>query len=1113
MSAPATPVAIAAARQREAADPAVSAWVQASAGSGKTRVLTDRILRLLLEGAAPESLVCLTYTRAAAAEMANRLNAALAEWARLAPPELARRIAALTGRAPDGEGVRRAQQLLAATLDAPGGMRIGTLHSFAQALLRRFPLEAGVPAHFAVLDEADQRDLLRDARESVLAEAAGGAGAGALDRLARRFAPKTFNEIMKAVMEAGQAPWAREALLARFGLPADATAEGLLREAVAGADEAALRRAAAALAAGSATEQERAAALHTWLAADTAARIAAWRSWYGMFITGTGTVNQKLVNKATETRVPGTRAGMEAEGDRLLAAQARIDALEAADITGALATLAAPTFARFRDAKAARGALDYDDLIAGAQALLKGDDADWVRFRLDGGLDHLLIDEAQDTSPAQWAIVRALSEEFFAGESAREVVRTIFAVGDLKQSIFSFQGASPTHFAKNGACYAALSAGAGRPLAAVTLPVSFRSTEAVLRLVQEVEPGWGEHLAARAGQAGSVEVWPPFITAEEGPDGEEPPSPEKRCAEALAKQIASWVGREMLPARGRTMRAGDILVLVRTRKAFLHALVAALEQARVPVAGADRLRLTDSLAVQDCLAFLDALLLPEDDLNLAAVLKGPFCALAEDSLMALALERGDGRRLIAALRSRAGEREEWRTADALIEKFRARADFADAHALLGELLDNPLPAGPTGREALLARLGPEAADPLDELLRIAQADSLRHPPSLQGFLHRLRTANAEVRRDADARHDAVRIMTVHGAKGLQAPVVVLAETTSLPKPPQHIVMLEAKPAWLPAKAARPPKLEAAAAAKQQADREEYARLLYVALTRAEDRLIVVGWHAASRPPNAGCWYSRVDRAIDALAPDRVVLEGIGTVKRISGPQTAAPVTDRPRAPAAVATALPAWASPAPAEARTVRRIKPSGEDDLPEPPPAPPPFAEADRAGLRLRRGDLTHLLLQYLPTLVPAAREMAAAAWLARHAADLDPALARAMASEVLSVLALPEAAAFFDPAGLAEAPIVGEVAGRPVNGVVDRLVVRPDRVLLCDFKTDRAPPARPEDAPGKYLRQLAIYRHLLGRLFAPRPVEAALVWTATPAVMRIPPALLETAALVAAP
>ena len=1104
------PIADATLRQRRASDPSVSAWVGASAGSGKTQVLTNRILRLLLSGARPESLLCLTYTRAAAANMATRLYRDLAAWVRLPDAELHKALADLSGMPPTPAQMAAARRLLAVALDAPGGMRIGTIHSFAQTLLRRFPLEARVAPHFALLEDSARADLLRDAREAVFASASADASLhAALDRLARQFAPGRFGTLVTQLIAGNTLPHDRAGLLALFGLPADATRDALAASFVAGCDRGAMQDALTALQqSGKPTDARRVTAMRSWLALDSDRAGHAWRDWARIFLTEDWRPkrDQDLATKDAKAFAADLLETMCRERERLHPLVEPLIAAEAAEITSALARLSAPVFAAFHEAKQSRASLDYDDLIASTERLLGGEDAPWVLFRLDGGLDHLLVDEAQDTAPAQWRIAASLTGEFFAGEGARDgTARTVFAVGDEKQSIFSFQGAAPEFFAAAGHLYARAARQAGREFTEVSLPVSFRSTQAVLDLVNAVQPAWGEHRPARVGAGGSVELWPLFEPPPKPDDPFGPPAREADalCAEALAETLSGWIGSEDLPARGRAIAPGDILVLVRRRKSFVGHLVAALKKRGVPVAGRDRLRLTDSLAVQDCLGFLDALLLPEDDLNLAAVLKGPFCALDETSLMELALGRPG--RLIAALRVRAAERADWRYADTLIETFRGRADFADAHALLAELLDHPAPHAPTGRAALIAQLGEEAVEPIDELLQAALADSLRHPPSLQGFLHRLRTANAEIKRDADQASDAVRIMTVHGAKGLQAPLVVLADTTALPDPPEGLVWIEGKPVWLPPRDARPAALQAAFDAERDAQLAEYERLLYVALTRAEDRLVVVGWKGRKGEPDGSCWYHRVAQGFTELAAVQTVARAaVGAVQLHACAQRAVVVPAVARVDAGPRT-LPAWATAAPAETPAPQRLKPSGADDEPEPPPAPPPFDAADPSAARRRRGDLTHLLLQLLPTLPKRERAAQASAWLGAHAADLDPALAGSIAAEALAVLDHPDAAPLFDPEGLSEAPIVGVLGGRPVNGVIDRLVIAPDRIWLADYKTDRAPPERPEDAPEKYLRQLTIYRTLLGHLYPDRPVHAVLVWTAIPRVMTLPPSLLD--------
>jgi ATP-dependent helicase/nuclease subunit A len=521
--------------------------------------------------------------------------------------------------------------------------------------------------------------------------------------------------------------------------------------------------------------------------------------------------------------------------------------------------------------------------------------------------------------------------------------------------------------------------------------------------------------------------------------------------------------------------------------------------------------------VADLLALCDALLLPQDDLALACMLTSPIGGLSDDSLMELAMRREGS--LWDALRTRAAERAEWRAAAAMFARLLARVDYASPHALLAEAL------GPLGARArLFARLGPEAAEPVDELLQAALTDAGTHPPSLQGFLHRLRGAASEVKREAEGAGSLVRVMTVHGAKGLQAPLVILPDTTSLPPDDGPLAWGfdetagVALPVWSPRRELRcaaASALRDAAAARRA---EEQNRLLYVALTRAEDRLVVCGWEGA-RKPSPACWYEQVKAGFAALGaaatPLGLVQPWPGDVLVHASSQTRPPQAALAGMAAPPAAPLPHWTGAAPSWRPTPPRAEPSRPEPLApsrpldaemgKVPAAASPLAARDAVANRFARGKLIHALLQHLPALPEGEREAAAARWLARPGHDLDAEEAAGIAAEAVAVLAHPALAGLFGPDGRAEAPLTGVVNGVVVGGLVDRLAVLPDRVLVADYKTNRAPPARVEDVPVLYLRQLAAYRAVLRAVFPGRAVTCALVWTAGPDVMPLPDALLD--------
>ncbi|MGI4953389.1 MAG: double-strand break repair helicase AddA [Janthinobacterium lividum] len=1115
----------AAARQLEASDPTVSAFVAASAGSGKTKLLIDRLLRLMLAGADPARIQCLTFTNAAAAEMATRLQTELGQWVTLDDDGLRARLAQLEVT-PDLDGLAKARALFARVLDLPGGMRIGTIHAFCQSLLRRFPLEAKLSPHFRLMEDLDGQAELEGAREDAMAHAdprslailAGLVNAAQFGQLVASLRP--HHAMLKPLLDS---PVMLPRLRNAFGV--SGTDASLVQDAVAWPAEITFRDAVLALRnGGTPGEIALAERMFDWLNLPPPLRVEHWDQWLDIMLTGEG--KQRAPGAFCKGRWskahPDIGPACMAECERVYTVEDQRRALRAADATAALLTLAGPVLSGFAARKTRSGLLDYDDLIASTSALLLDPGAAWVLFKLDGGLDHLLLDEVQDTAPTQWDIAGALTAEFFAGNAARDGGRTVFAVGDRKQSIYSFQGADPAGFDLWRDRMRNRVTASGGAFRDTELDVSFRSTAPVLALVDAVfegpagvgvvEPGATlRHEAHRVGQAGRVELWPlvprpdtvphePWEVAERNHGLTSAP---QRLADALAHWIAAQIGNARLESRDRTLAAGDVLILVRRRDDFARALVRRLKGLGVPVAGLDRLYLTDQPAVQDLLALCDTLLLPADDLSLACVLTSPLGDLTDDDLMELAVGRTAS--LWETLRQRAPERPEWQAAWNLIAALLARVDYVAPHALLSEALG---PLG--GRARLLRRLGPEAAEPIDELLSAALTYAGSHAPSLQGFVHRLRQSGAEVKRQAEEAGGVVRIMTVHGAKGLQAPLVILPDTTSLPPDGGGLVWPEpGLPLWSPRAELRSAVTDALKAKAKAARMEEYNRLLYVALTRAEDRLVVCGWETRRQPPDE-CWYTLVAEGLRRLSPEAEPLADVGLawpgeILVCTSPQRTTPRRDRDHA-AVTPAPMPAWAGSAPDWRPAPPPVEPARPIPVAPSRPAeavfgPTPDAESPlvaRSTDAIARGALVHQLLQHVPNLPMDEREEAVHAFTARAGIDV--------ADEVLAVLAHPALAALFGPGARAEQPLTGVVDGVVVSGLVDRLIVLPHEVVVADYKTNRNAPEDAATTPTTYLRQMAAYRAILRRIFPDRPVRCVLVWTRTARVMELPENLLDS-------
>jgi ATP-dependent helicase/nuclease subunit A len=1146
--------------QGVAADPSINAFVTANAGSGKTKTLIDRVARLLLAGARPAAILCVTYTKAAASEMQGRLFKLLGGWAVMDDAQLRAKLSTLQGRPPesfDDEALSKARALFAGALETPGGLKIQTIHAFCEALLRRFPLEAGIAPGFTVMDDAQAGAIAKAARADVALYA--GAGEGLIaDAYARMSVALDFEafQSMFTAFEAQRGPLAAyfgnvgdalpQDVWDRCGFDAPSSVEAEEAKALTRLDLDFWREAATVMGGGSDADRKRAAAMAV-VAADPAATFeqacAPFFTEAGGKAKWTGGPRPPAILKAR----PDILEGLAAQQDLLAEGRERVAAARVAEDTVMALSLAKAYVVAYRDEKKARAALDFADLIERTYALLrKREDAAWVLYKLDGGIDHLLLDEAQDTAPEQWAIIRALVEEFFAGAGADPRPRTLFVVGDEKQSIYSFQGADPARFLSETAQYRKDIRAAGFEEKLVPLTTSYRSTREVLQFVDAVFETEATHFAVpppqdearvahspfRTDGRGCVDLWPlvreaPGETREawDAPlDEEGEASANRRLALRIAAEISALVSRgdavfdSRLGKQGewRPATYGDVLILVRRRGALFEDILRALKHARIPVAGADRLKLSAHIAFDDLLALARFCLFPDDDLTLAALLKSPFCGLDDDQLYALARPRGKAR-MWAVLNARADEQALWCEALAFLTWAREQGRVLAPFELFARALDRLDAGGRSMRQRFLTRLGAEAQDALAEFLSQAAAAEQRGVRDLESLAAAFAGLDIVVKREMDEARGEVRVMTTHGAKGLEAPIVILPEISfggSGRAPPllrhQH-AQLGPGFLWCSSGKSDCDASAAAREARNQAEAAESLRLLYVALTRARDRLILCGRIAATAKIEAlKGWHPNLSAAFAAagVAPNLRQLAmdpptpGEETFTRF-GPDPVA--LGEAEARLAKQTALPAWTSTAPAiESPLWRYAQPSRVAEA-EMALAPSPLAQSNGLG-RYRRGEIIHRLLQLLPDVAPDQRRAAAARLLA--ADQLTPGQRAEMAEAALSVLEDPAFAAVFAPGSRAEAAIAGTTPDLPsglrISGRVDRLAVSDDRVLVVDFKTNRPAPAHIGAASEANVLQMALYWSVLRRLFPGRSVEAALVWTDGPKLMPVPEELM---------
>ena len=1124
------------ASQALASDPARSIWVEANAGSGKTFVLTQRVLRLLLAGVEPQSILCLTYTKAAAAEMRKRVSDRLAQWAVADTAALRAALAELTGAPPGEAMLQTARTLFARALETPGGLRILTIHAFCEAVLHRFPIEAGVPFDFSVIEDDQRAGMVLAAREAVIAEGLrGGANGASVETLFGLMSDHAIAEAIDAALAEG----------ARLRpVLADVPAAGArLRRLVGASGEATALE--ARFAAGTLLTPQ---VLRDLLARcggdpqgnrrclDLLARLdpdrpdpAALRS---AFFTGTGP-RASLMTRTEQAAHPDIFAILEAEQRRLVALEAELAAARLVERSEALLEVVAAIVRRYEDDKRRHSLLDFDDLIERLGDLLADRGlGPWVQYKLDAGIDHILVDESQDTNERQWRVVRAMAEEFFVGDGAVRRPRSLFAVGDQKQSIYSFQGAQPILFGQTGRDFARRAGDAALDFRRLPLHTSFRTLPGILEAVDRVcdrpdiqaallSEDKVVHAPARRQPGGMVTLWPPVQAERPVREGRSWPlepveaeqSAPRRVALRIVREISGWLAAARpLAQRGRPVTADDVLILVQSRNALFQEIIRALRAEGLPTPGADRLGVTGHIAVLDLLALIDVVLNPADDLQLAALLRSPLFDIGEDDLFAIAAGRPPGQTLWSALFASTlpGAIE----AAARLGRWRATLDFERPYEFLAQVL-----YAEGGLRRFHARLGMEVDDVLSELLQLALDHEQTRQPSLQGFAAEMRRRAVAIKRELAESGGGVRVMTVHGAKGLEAPIVILADAASKPSvrqtgKPVYVLPDGEGPLLIHASSARQ-HVPATAAIKERIDAnqaQEYWRKLYVAMTRAEDELYVTGPLTAGQKAETqlkGSWYEAIDMALRPHARVETGPDG-AELALVFPARQPPPLPARPAAGAPPPVAGPLVAPPVPAPA-DIPVLSPSRAGEAGIAGFGLESLAERVRdAELARRSGLALHALLQHLgkverarwPAVLPRALETLLPEFPDRHAA---------LAARALSIVSRPELAFLFGPHSRAEVPFLVSALrrGEPVSlsGRIDRVVVDDSGVLVIDYKSDATVPGRVADVPGNYRTQLGLYALVAGQLFPGRPVRAAILWTELESLMNLPHELLAEA------
>ncbi|WP_299547880.1 double-strand break repair helicase AddA [uncultured Tateyamaria sp.] len=1084
-------------RQQEAAQPMQSTWLSANAGSGKTRVLTDRVARLLLENVEPQHILCLTYTKAAASEMQNRLFQRLGAWAMLDDDALRAELAELgLEHKPNSQELRHARTLFARAIETPGGLKIQTIHSFCASLLRRFPLEAGVSPQFTEIEDR-AADLLR---AELVDQMADSDDADVLVRLAAQYKGEDFLSLTKEVasnalkfgdLSTGDA-------LTLLGQPADLTRDSIVDATFAPGDWDMLQDLLPILAMQGVADQAVGETLKDIVALDTESLSIAEAA----FLTQAGTRKKRFPTKSTQQQASHLLPQLESLIERVeVARQARL-ALDAAEHTVTLHQFARRFARRYAEAKQRRGWLDFDDLIQKAQQLLSDDRvAAWVLYRLDGGIDHILVDEAQDTSPTQWDVIRRLAEEFSSGEGARtDVIRTIFVVGDKKQSIYSFQGADPREFDRMQSEFGSKLAESEQKLWGRSLDFSFRSSPAILNLVDKVFQteagagfGEGEHIAFNTDLPGRVDLWPLVPKPEKTPEREWFDPVDRRSAEHQFRTLAMAVAGQMkqmlddgtlIPdAQGsRPVQPRDFLILVQRRGGIFPDIIRACKELELPIAGADRLKVGAETAVRDLGALLSFLATPEDSLSLATALRSPLFGWSEQDLYTLAHHRTEDE-LWRSLRTKTGEYSE---TVSILRDLRDNVDFLRPYDLIERMLTRH-----QGRQQMLARLGSEAEDGINALLSQALSYERSEVPSLTGFLTWMETDDLEVKRQIDSASNQIRVMTVHGSKGLEAPIVILPECGKRDFQIRgNVIDIDGTPVWKVPSTHLPERMATRLDELKAAQRQESLRLLYVALTRAEKWLIVGA--AGELNKNGDDWHQRVLAGVEA---------------------DCATALDTPVGPG-LRLQHGDWAfeTPSADQQETEKRalLPMIFQNTAPSPAPQQETLSPSDLGGAKARPGDgLEEETAKAFGNVVHALLEAPDIGAQAMQEADLSDDLKAEAQAQADSVRSDPDLSWLFASNVLAEVPVTAALGASRMHGTIDRLHVTPDAVHVIDFKTNRMVPEKPEQTPEGVLRQMGAYAHAMEQIYPDRAIQLSILWTHTGTLMCIPHDIVTSALL----
>jgi len=1120
-------------KQSIASDPQYSIWTSASAGSGKTTVLVKRLLRMFLCGIEPSKILCITFTNTAAAEMRNRINSKLSEWATFDDDKLESEIFKLEGGNVDGmpKKLKIARSLFAKILDYSNDFKILTIHSFCQQVIKRFPLEANIIPNFKIADEILSTELLLQAKDEILKTD----DKKISEAIKYVFTYKNEEDFLELLKQTIRQKDNLLYLKSKFF-----TVDGVIDE---------IRRVFNIKRGENIDEITKKfidnidLSLFTYDIIDTIKTIGKKtdldfinsimsvkknvNDYINVFLTKDKTIRKKIITKSVSDKFPEIYAFTIAEASRVFEFKEKLSNIHNFEFTAAFLRITYHIFDIYAGLKRKGGYLDYSDLIFETSRLLNdskyrnlGNEnmySNWINYKLDEGLDHLLIDEAQDTSPIQWDIVKSITEEFFAGYGQKDDEnRTIFVVGDEKQSIFSFQGAEPLNFNIMLKYYMEKVKNAGKKFEKIYLETSFRSLKSILSITDAVfsEPSRLKaitkiesiikHNVVRSDGIGKVEVWP-LVEAKNVEKEDEKNNRimdwkinylenieltnKQKLAEIIANRIDSWFKKGKLiysrkDACLRQVKYSDIMILVKSRdKDFINYLIRQFNKHNIRTTGNDKFNLIDNIIAQDIISLFRFILFNEDDLSLANIVKSPFLSLNENDLYELCdFKNNNSCSLWKALKT--------------IKR------FSEKKLILEELLDKSKSMGiyefmfylfeTKGFRLKFKERFPYITDEVvNEFFTIANNYETNHNNStLLNFVYFLEDSGLEIKRDMEQSSDEIRIMTIHSSKGMESPIVILPDTNHATNTiykidkvlnlkddssDYTIPLLQKENSFFLDEVKDRMKFET---------EEEYLRLLYVAMTRAENELYICDY-IKNNGSKENCWYEIIKQAVEKSGAKRKRDDDMdGDILYIgdddifdSNPVNCNKknIECEPQNSYIIEDILDNISKNKEKKLES-KIINPStyyAESVLKNP----------HEGSINIENGKLVHKLLEILPDSPRDEWDDIIDIYLKNknNTQEIKRVVLKILNDEKFNFL--------FSKDSKAEVPIFGNLDGDIISGRIDRLAIIDNTIYVVDYKNTNTLPDFP---PKNYIKQLELYKKLLTKIYVGKNIKCFILWTA---------------------